>query len=295
MPTGSSSAAWLSSANRLISKFAADHALVLRTTERQLSAAFEIACFHALLRFYKKQRYSIRIESLKDGAYRYLTTPSGNPDNFSYITLVGPDGEFEVRQQVRVKSHVADDICFTPDIVVLVKGSSIDSTTSEAFASGRRRFFSIKSDAVVAAHECKSMNPFPELMVSFIGMLVTAHSWYPNGTAVRPSVKGHLAPTLFVGGTARSLHLKMISAMESSYRLNIVVGMHVGTWSLRAAKNRLHWQGAASSPTQAPSGPRPRRTSFRIGSVRRGASMRTSRTKALGAAFVKRRKSLRKV
>lgn len=88
------------------------------------------------------------------------------------------------------------------------------------------------------------MNPFPELMVSFIGMLVTAHSWYPDGTAVQLAKKGHLAPTLFVGGTARSLHLRMIDAMESSYRLNIVVGMHTGTWSLRAAKNRLIWQGA---------------------------------------------------
>jgi len=94
------------------------------------------------------------------------------------------------------------------------------------------------------------MNPFPELMVSFVGMLVTAHSWHPNGTEVAPASKGHLAPTLFVGGTARALHLKMIAAMEASYRLNIVVGMHSGTWSLKSAKNRLLWQGvkAAGNP-----------------------------------------------
>jgi hypothetical protein len=55
---------------------------------------------------------------------------------------------------------------------------------------------------------------------------------------------------LFVGGTARALHLKMIAAMEASYRLNIVVGMHSGTWSLKSAKNRLLWQGvkAAGNP-----------------------------------------------
>lgn len=258
MATSSSPPAWLESAERLLRRFSTDHSLVLETNERQLSAAFEVACLHALLRYYKKQGYSLKLENLKDGAYRYLTTPSGNPSNFSYVTLAGTDGEFEVRQQVRVESHVAEDIRFTPDLIVLVKGAQIDAAISPDFAGGRRKLFSVKSDAVVAAHECKSMNPFPELMVGFVGMLVTAHSWYPDGTAVLPSVKGHLAPTLFVGGSARSLHLKMISAMEASYRLNIVVGMHTGTWSLKDAKNRLRWNGVANgsplsaSPAAAP-------------------------------------------
>jgi hypothetical protein len=236
---------WLATAEQLISKFATRHQLVLGTTERQLSAAFEIACLHALLRHYKKQRYKLRLENLKENEYRYLTTPSGNPGNFSYVTLIGPDGEFEVRQQVRIESHVAADIKFTPDILVLLKESTIEAVTSPDFASGKRKLFSVKSDRVVAAHECKSMNPFPELMVSFVGMLITAHSWYPDGTEVVPALKGHLAPTLFVGGSARSLHLKMIAALETSYRLNIVMGMHSGTWSLETAKNRLIWQGAS--------------------------------------------------
>ena len=38
-----------------MTKFAVNHQLVLSATERQLSAAFEIACMHALLRFYKSQ------------------------------------------------------------------------------------------------------------------------------------------------------------------------------------------------------------------------------------------------
>lgn len=237
----STSTSWLSSAQQLLEKFSQEHQLVLETTERQVSAAFEIACLLSLLRFYKKQGYQLKLENLKDGSYRYLTTPSGNPNNFSYVTLSGPDGDFEVRQQVRIESHVAPDIRFTPDIVVLVKNAKIDEVTTADFASGKRKLFSVKSDVVVAAHECKSMNPFPELMVSFVGMLVTAHAWYPDGHEVQLAVKGHLAPTLFVGGTARALHLKMISAMESSYRLNIVVGMHGGTWSLKKAKNRLLW------------------------------------------------------
>lgn len=238
--------AWLSAAEKLISDFATEHAMLLATSDRQLSASFEIGCFHALLRSYKKEGYEIHPENLQNGAYRYLTSPSGNPANFSYVRLVGPDGEFEMRQQVRVESHIAEDIRFTPDILIVTKGAAIDGASVDGFASGKRKLFSVKSDKVVAAHECKSLNPFPELMVGFLGMLMTAHSWYPNGSQAIPSPKGHLAPTLFVGGSARALHLKMIGAMQTSFRLNVVVGMHAGTWSLDAAKNRLTWNASVT-------------------------------------------------
>ncbi|MDM7948285.1 hypothetical protein [Hydrogenophaga sp.] len=240
--------AWLTTAKDLMAKFAKDHTLVLSATERQLSAAFEIACFQALLYFYKKQGYTPTLEHLHEGEYRYLTSPSGNPANFSFVRLTGSDGEFEVRQQVRIESHVDPDIRFTPDLVVLVKDATINAEILKDFAQGKRKLFSVKSSQVVAAHECKSMNPFPELMVNFIGMLVTAHAWYPNGPQVADAAMGHLAPTLFVGGTARALHLKMIKALETAYRLNIVVGMHSGTWELKSAQRRLSWRAAALGP-----------------------------------------------
>lgn len=240
--------AWLASAKALMTKFSKDHALALGATERQLSAAFEIACFQALLYFYKHQGYTPTLADLHDGEYRYLTSPSGNPANFSFVRLIGPDGEFEVRQQVRIESHVDTDIRFTPDLVVLVKDATINAVTRGDFALGKRKLFSVKSSQVVAAHECKSMNPFPELMVNFVGMLVTAHAWYPNGSQVADAAKGHLAPTLFVGGTARAFHLKMIKALETAYRLNIVVGMHSGTWDLKSAPRRLSWMATPLVP-----------------------------------------------
>lgn len=232
---------WVASAKKLIADFANVHGLVLGVTERQISAAFEIACLHSLLRFYEKQGYTLSLKNLRGQEYRYLTTPSGNPANFSYVALEGLDGKFEVRQQVRIQSHVDPEIRFTPDIVVLKHDSTIDEAMDPDFALGRRKLFSVRSDSVVAAHECKSMNPFPELMVGFVGMLVTAHKWYPHGKQVVPATKGHLAPTLFVGGSARAFHNKMIAALQSSYNLNIVVGMHAGTWSLRQAANRFTW------------------------------------------------------
>lgn len=84
------------------------------------------------------------------------------------------------------------------------------------------------------------MNPFPELMVNFVGMLVVAHSWHEDESQVTVTKDdSHLAPTLFVGGAVRGVHLKMISALQESFPLNVVCGMHEGTWSLTNAKNRL--------------------------------------------------------
>ena len=238
--------AWLAEVSRLADAFAKKHGHLLGLSERHLSAAFEIGSLHALLRYYESQQYVLEPANLTaNGEYRYLTSPSGNPANFSYVRARGPDGVFEVRQQVRVESHVDERICFTPDIIVMIAGTDIKSSKNKNYASGKRSFFRVSSSEIVAAHECKSMNPFPELIVSFIGMLVVAHEWYPNGNAVQLTKgRGHLAPTLFVGGTARGLHLRMITAMQESYAMNIVCGLHEGTWGLSDAQNRLLWRRA---------------------------------------------------
>ena len=241
---------WIKRAEKLASDFAKAHRLVLNANERQLSAAFEIGSLHALLRFYRSQGYVIEPQNLSaEHEYRYLTTPSGNPANYSYVTIAGVDGDFEVRQQVRVQSHADPYIAFTPDIVVLLRGAAIDNAKHAEFAGGKRPFYRVASSDVVAAHECKSMNPFPELLVSFIGMLVAAHEWYPAGAHVtHTNNEGHLAPTLFVGGSARGIHLRMVAAMGTAYNLNIICGLHEGTWSLTDAKNRLIWSPKGVRP-----------------------------------------------
>lgn len=244
----SDSDTWLARAQTLVSDFANKHGAVMRITDRQLSAAFEIGSFHALLRFYEAQGYRLEAKNLTDTReYRYLTSPAGNPSNFSWVEATGPDGEFEIRQQVRVQSHINEDIAFTPDFLVLIKGTVIEDSKREEYASGKRPFYRVPSSAVVAAHECKSMNPFPELMVSFIGMLVSAHEWYPGDRKFQyTNDDGHLGPTLFVGGTARSLHLRMIGAMQKAYCMNIICGLHEGTWNLADAKNRLLLAGSTA-------------------------------------------------
>jgi hypothetical protein len=232
---------WISTVETKMKAFAERHAFVFRHTSRQVSASFEIGCFHALSEFYAKH-FSVLPENLTlDGEYRYLTSPTGNPRNFSYLKLESDLDNFELRQQVRIRSHLHPDIAFTPDLVVLRGGAEVGSARFKEYASGKRSFYFVESSSVVAAHECKSLNPFPELLVGFIGMLVAAHDWLAESVNTIPSTRGpHLAPTLFVGGSARALHTRMIAGLEMTYPMNIVVGLHSGTWSLISSERTLN-------------------------------------------------------
>lgn len=233
---------WVKGVENKATAFWKKHSTNYNKKKRELSASFEIGCLHALLNYYEKTGYTLKVENLINGEYRYLTTPNGNPNNFSYISMSGHDGDYEIRQQVRINSHLNEDIAFAPDIAVLFKGAKISAVTDKDYASGKRPFYTASSNSIVAAHECKSMVPFPELLVSFVGMFITAHSWYgkENWEEIQSKDGNHIAPTMFVGGTARAMHLKMIRALEKTYPINIVVGLHQGTWNLYANNRKLN-------------------------------------------------------
>ena len=226
---------WVEDVEKSVRAFSKKHSAVYSKTDRQLFASFEIGCFLALIGMYEFRGFSCIACNLTDQKeYRYLTSPNGNPANFSYILAKSDAEDCEVRQQVRVRSHLDPDIAFTPDIVVIRTDSDLSGERDLDYAGGKRRFFSVSANDVIAAHECKSLPPFPELLVSFVGMLIAAHPWLEGPTDRTMVVKrgAHLAPTLFVGGTARSLHRRMVEALCQTYPMNAILGMHRGTWEL---------------------------------------------------------------
>lgn len=225
---------WIADVESKMKKFAQHHGIVFKQTARQVAASFEIGCFHALTEFYSKT-FTLTPQNLNDnGEYRYLTTPGGNPVNFSFVRLEAADYNYELRQQVRICSHLHADISVTPDLVVIMEGTQVQAEKRNDYASGKRSFFFVESTAVVAAHECKSMSPFPELLVGYIGMLMATHAWLDTQSPafLVEDAGRHLAPSLFIGGDARGIHLKMIAALEETYPMNVIVGLHTGTWSL---------------------------------------------------------------
>ncbi len=229
--------AWLESVETMVERFSKKHSHTYTKKKRELSASFEIGCFHTLLGYYRKKGFILSVNNLtKDNEFRYLTTPSGNPANFSYVVVRVGSVEYEIRQQLKIYSHLDDQIAFSPDLAVVKRNTTIEEKKDPDYANGKRPFYRVSNCDVIAAHECKSLPPFPELMVSFIGMYITAHTWHSiNSDICHDNETGlHLAPTLFVGGHAKGLHLKMIRAIENTYPINIVVGLHSGTWDLES-------------------------------------------------------------
>ncbi len=226
---------WLEKVKAKIRDFANEYKAVYSRDDRALAAYFEIGCFLSLIQFYKNLGFKGQIQNpAKDGSFKYLTTPNGNPNNFSFMLMTSEQESFEIRQQVRIESHIGEFVAFTPDLIVIPKDQKILDKKDIDYASGKRRFFYITSDKVIAAHECKSLIPFPELLISFLGTLLAGHFWYENSKIeeIVDPTGNHLAPALFVGGSARALHLKMVRGLKKAYPINIILGLHAGNFDL---------------------------------------------------------------
>ncbi|HET9769033.1 MAG TPA: hypothetical protein VFS60_19460 [Thermoanaerobaculia bacterium] len=86
----------------------------------------------------------------------------------------------------------------------------------------------MQSTYVVAAHECKSAPPFPELLVSYLGMVLLAHPWFDPATPLASVADygEHLAPTLFIGGAGTLWRQRMVEALEEHFPVNIFLNLH---------------------------------------------------------------------
>ncbi len=235
MPKRKRDATWNDNVLAAMEKFAHNFQFVYSKKDREISAYFEIGCLLSLVELYEKCGFKCEPRNLgEDGSYKYLTSPNGNPSNFSYLSMTKNLEKIQIRQQVRIVSHIGDNVSFTPDITVIPENAVIGERKDIDYANGKRKFFFVDSANVIAAHECKSMVPFPELLVSFIGIFIAGHKWVEMGHFEKLISRNgnHLAPCLFVGGNARAIHLKMIAGLKKAYPLNIVAGMHSGTWNL---------------------------------------------------------------
>ena len=79
---------WEDQVLKAMQTFAAKFGVVYSKKEREIAAHFEIGCLLTLVEFYENSGFegSVRNPDEKDGSFKYLTTPSGNPHNFSYMT-----------------------------------------------------------------------------------------------------------------------------------------------------------------------------------------------------------------
>lgn len=189
---------------------------------------FELGCFLALIDYLKAAGVESKVEGLQEGEFRYLTSPSGKPDNFSYMTLNRKDQRFELRSQLRVRARFHRDVAFTPDLVLVRGKAKVEQILDSDYAGGKRGVYAVEAKTVEAIYECKSLPGYPELYVSFLGMVAAIRG---RLVSRRPQDELFLS-TLFVGGQARAFHRRMLAAIDSECCVRVVTGLHKGGWLL---------------------------------------------------------------
>jgi len=132
-----------------------------RIRSRPQSAVYECYSLSELTLQLKGAGWKVIVQNIQNGEFRFKTSPSGDPNNFSFIVIDRNDVVLEVRQQVKIFGRWG---IYTPDICItypnaLVFRNSLDDESLENFI------------------ECKHMEPYPMSCAFFVGVLYVLNRW----------------------------------------------------------------------------------------------------------------------
>ncbi len=215
-----------------IQDFLEKHSTTIAQHASKISTYFEISCYNNIVKFYKNSGFTIQVENLdkKTQSFRYKLGPSGYPQNFSFFVISktyhyrkNPTTfRYEIRQNVPVQSKHDSKIFITPDFVICK--NSINYQKDSQYYQGRREFWFVSNESLVSFAEAKHYNPFPELIINFIGIvneLMPSLLNEKNGSN-RPA---HIAPSLIVSGKGNYQTIRIKKSLESRYKVNIFLGV----------------------------------------------------------------------
>lgn len=192
------------------------------THSKRVSDYFEMSCFNDVVRFYYLKGYTIKIQNLQAGEYKYKCTTAGVQSNFSHFEISiqhkGKINEFEIHHNLAVQSSHDIELFTTPDITIIKKGKA---ETAVGYYESKRRFSYVRNKYMMSFCECKQFNPFPELLFNFIGVVNELRHEIINNT-YPDIVPVHIAPSLLISGKSNKQTKKIKQSLEARYCINIV-------------------------------------------------------------------------
>ena len=195
----------------------------IRAHSKRISDYFEMSCYRMIVRYYEALGYSMSVCNLVGGAFRFKCSPMGHIHNFSYFkaskkVLNGQCEEFYIFHNATVQSAFDDDVFTTPDIVV--SRVAKPDFTDDYYLTSKLKLSYIGRENLITFCEAKHYNPFPELMINFIG---TVNELKPkclvNGEDV-PQSNVHIAPALMMSGTFSKQAERIRNSFERRYFVN---------------------------------------------------------------------------
>ena len=228
-----------------IDKFLNKHGVFLKNRGDKISGYFEMTCFNDVVSFYENTGFQVKPMNLKGSVYVYKLSPSGYPENFSYF-LISKDREFEIHHSLSVESTIGNDLFYTPDIAVISKDAVEKRKTSSYYNEKRPHSF-CNAQNLQTFVEVKHMNPFPELLFNFTGLL---YSFMPVVMDGDQSGKGaeHIAPSLALSGNGNAHTTAIKNTFEAKYDCNLIYGLfykYSQIYSKRHFKKKIFSKGSA--------------------------------------------------
>ncbi|MFW5895353.1 MAG: hypothetical protein ACOCT9_01285 [archaeon] len=214
-----------------IEDFLKDNQTEIQKHGKRLGTYFEIACYNYVVKYYEKYGFRTNVRNLNDdGEFKYMLNPTGYPKNFSYFHIErtynysgNPTYKYEIRHNVRVQAKTDKNIFVNPDIVICNEHRDISKKKDIRYYSGNRDIRFISNKKLVSFMEVKHHNPFPELVINFIGLV---NELKPSCMKKNEkSLPYHIAPSLMVSGQGKHIVNDIKQSFEERYDVNLFYGL----------------------------------------------------------------------
>ncbi|MFH7326422.1 hypothetical protein [Desulfurivibrio sp. C05AmB] len=222
---------------RDINSFISRNGGVFNQLAKRMSDLFEMSIYNDIVKYYKRKKYDIEVMLLgKDGTFRYKLTTSGLKENFSYFHCVKSTVkkrkrtkiEIEIHHNLKVQSAHDDHIYYTADICVCYK----DGVITRKQKNGRNHSY-VENDKLINFFEVKNLNPFPEVLFGFSGLVLEVMPQFINGITKPCSDGDHLTPSIVFSGLGGEHVRKVSNSLTARYGYNVISGLY-------AHKNQIY-------------------------------------------------------
>lgn len=211
-----------------ISSFTNRNGAFFKQNAKRMSDLFELSVYNDTVKFYRRKKYDISAENvMRDGTFKFKLSTSGLKENFSYFrawktSSKGETHEIEIHHNIRLRSAHDEHIYFTSDVSVTRK----NGVTTQKQKNGRKHSF-IKPENLLTFLEVKHMNPFPEVLFSFSGIVLEVKPDFivnPGSIAVGQNLS-HLTPSLVFSGIGGTHVESVADKLIARYGYNVIRGL----------------------------------------------------------------------
>ena len=212
-----------------ISSFTMRNGAFFKQNSKRMSDLFEMSVYNDAVKFYKRKKYTITICNLmRDGTFKYKLSTAGLSGNFSYFmaekTVRGKIvSSIEIHHNIKLQSYYDNHMYYTADVSVC----TADGITTKEQSSGRRHSY-IENKNLITFFEVKNMNPFPEVLFSFSGIVLEVLPEFITGGKITIGTKlQHLTPSIVFSGSGSS-HVEYVAdRLSARYRYNVIRGLYL--------------------------------------------------------------------